>query len=144
LAVFLTASVVTALLDHNTRLQTHYICIVLQRSIPLIHLNGSRSFFDKKGTSYEARPPETGTLVYQSDRRSYHARNNRSLDFDSNGRLIALIKSGSTLSITYLDNIATVTDGFGNTLKFTGRTGSLAALSGCGRPDKPETVRPQR
>lgn len=87
--------------------------------ITLIHLDGSRSFFEKNGTSYEARPPETGALVYQSDRWSYHARNNRSLEFDSNGRLIALIKSDSTLSITYLDNIATVTDGFGNTLKFT-------------------------
>ncbi|WP_434647595.1 RHS repeat domain-containing protein [Pseudomonas sp. D1-2] len=87
--------------------------------ITLVHHDGSRSFFDKKGASYEARPPETGRLVYQSDRWNYQAHDDRSLEFDSSGRLIALIKSGRALNIGYLSNVATVTDSSGNTLQFT-------------------------
>lgn len=87
--------------------------------ITLVHHNGNLSYFEKEGASYKGKPPETGKLTRLSNRWSYHASNNQVLEFDSDGRLIALIKSGIALNITYLNTVATVTDGFGNTLTFT-------------------------
>lgn len=87
--------------------------------ITLVHHDGNRSHFEKEGAYYKGKPPETGMLIHLSDRWIYHAANNRTLEFDREGRLIALIKSGRTLNIAYSNTAATVTDDFDNTLTFT-------------------------
>lgn len=87
--------------------------------ITLIHHDGNRSFFEKHGASYEPRPPETGRLINLSNGWSYHAPDNRSLEFDESGNLIKFIKAGNTQNITYSDKSVTVTNAYGTTLKFT-------------------------
>jgi hypothetical protein len=92
---------------------------VEENLVALIHNDGSRSFFEKQGASYEPKSPETGKLVNQSNRWSYQSPNNRLLEFDEDGRLIKLLKSGNALNITYADKFVTVTDAFGATVEFT-------------------------
>lgn len=87
--------------------------------ITLIHNDGNRSFFEKRGVSYEPKPPETGKLFNLSNRLSYQSPDNHLLDYDESGRLVQLVKSGSAHDITYSEKSATVTDPFGNSLTFT-------------------------
>ncbi|MBT2338425.1 MULTISPECIES: DUF6531 domain-containing protein [Pseudomonas] len=81
--------------------------------------DGNQFSFEKNGDLYEAKLPEAGRLMALSNGWSYHAPDNRILEFDSDGKLRGIAKHDHILRISHSNKASTVTDGFGNSLEFT-------------------------